>query len=529
MSSLHLTSRNRVPRAITPRAIASFALGLFVIIAACSLPPAVCPSGKTSCNGACVDLSSDPNHCGSCGTSCDALFCSASTCSATCGVGLSACGQSCVNLAADPANCGLCGNACAPGAACSVSVCQGAPTGTGGAPGVGGTVGTGGVISGSGAVTGTGGGSGAVTGSGGVSNSLLGGYHVHGDWAGFAFTFTDTAKTATITPENYEDMINQDGPYCVSGTVANTEEYTSIAAVGFNVSQPKIENAPVNKIASTGDGVLIDITVNSGSDLLRVQLEDGTDPAAADAALHRWCANLSVVDGAYNDTLPWEAFSTECWAPGTETDIPFDKREIAKVIVYVPDEGPDGAALPFDFCVNDIGPANVMSRGTGEIVANCGTNVTWQSGSTNQQFANISTSDNRYQFQNNGWGWVNGGSHSVSLLGTNGFHMDSQTCSRTDDSPCSFPSIYIGTDADGTRTSGGGLPKLLSSITSGAHVPRLGERGHARIGRVQRVVRRLVQHQCASHECLEVPDGLAARSPELPTGRYDPHCHGRHR
>jgi hypothetical protein len=44
--------------------------------------------------------------------------------------------------------------------------------------------------------------------------------------------------------------------------------------------------------------------------------------------------------------------------------------------------------------------------------------------------------------------------------------MDSQTCSRSDDSPCSFPSVYIGTDADGERTSGNGLPAQVGSIGS---------------------------------------------------------------
>jgi hypothetical protein len=106
-----------------------------------------------------------------------------------------------------------------------------------------------------------------------------------------------------------------------------------------------------------------------------------------------------------------------------------------------------------------------MGRGTGEIVASCGNSVSWGQASTSDQFINIATSDNRYQFQSNGWGWMGGG-HTISLLPGAGFRMDSQSCSRTDDSPCSFPSVYIGTDADGERTSGNGLPALVSSITS---------------------------------------------------------------
>lgn len=378
-----------------------------------------------------------------------------------------ACGSACVDTMSSAAHCGSCNNACPGGASCTTGVCGAPPTGSGG-QGAGGIGNTGGVT-GSGAATGNSGGSGAAPasgGDGGGGNSLLGGYHVHGDWAGFAFTFTDTANTATIMPASFEDMVDADGPYCVSGAVAGTEEYTSIAAVGFNTNQPKIENAETGKVATTGDGLMVHITVNSGETELRVQLEDGTDPADPNAALHRWCANVTVVDGVFNDTLPWEAFSTECWAPGGTTDVPFDPAtQLAKVIIYVPDPGTPGTSLPFDFCVHDIGPANVTSRGTGEIVANCGENVSWSAGSTNQQFGQLQTADNKYQFQSNGWNWVNG-SHSVTMLSSNGFTMTSQTCNSSDSAPCSFPSIYIGTDADGTRTANSGLPKAVSGIGS---------------------------------------------------------------
>jgi hypothetical protein len=475
MSSLRLTLRTN-----RSRAFALFAAFLFVLLAACSpaspTPPGgTCGAGLMNCNGVCVDLASDGANCGQCGISCGALFCSQSMCSSTCAVGM-ACGQSCVDVTSNASHCGTCNNACPGGAACTASVCGTPPAGTGGGPGGtgGGPNGTGG----SGAISGTGGGSGGTPGGtgggGGGGTSLLGGYHVHGDWAGFAFTFTDELDLATIMPESFDTMLDMDGPYCVSGNVVSDPPiegmegsgYKAIAAVGFNVAQPKIEDAPVNTIASTGDGVMVNVVVNSGSELLRVQLEDGTPPTDPDAASHRWCANLTVVDGVFNDTLPWEAFSTECWAPGGETDVAFDNRPIAKVILYIPDPGMAATTVPFDFCVNDIGPANVVSRGTGTIGANCSTNVTWSSGSVGDQYGQAQTSDNRYQYQNNGWGWMGGGSHSASLLNSNGFTLTSQTCSRTDDSPCSFPSIYIGTDADGTRTANSGLPKAVSAITS---------------------------------------------------------------
>jgi len=408
-----------------------------------------CPAGIV-CGGVCLNHQSDPNNCGACGNSCGGLFCSQGQCTSECAVGETACGQACENLQTSFTNCGSCGNVCASGV-CNNGVCQEPISGSGGAQGTGGgDPGTGGGNPGSG---------------GGSSSGDLGGYHTHGDWAGFAFTFADGG--ATITPESFEDMLNQDGPYCVKGTVQATADYTSIAAVGVNVSQPKIEDAPVNIIDASGEGLLIDFTVNSGADGIRVQIEDGTDPSAPDAADHRWCVNFMGSQTNPPVVIPWESFNTECWTGGDGKDFDPTKDKIAKVILYVPDAGSKdgGTAQNFDFCLNDIGPANVQGRGTGEIVDSCGNNVSWTTTSTGDQYANIATSNNRYRYQNNGWGWQ-GGSHSVSLLPGAGYQLTTQTCSRSDAVPCSFPSVYIGTSADNNRTEGNGLPKQISSINS---------------------------------------------------------------
>jgi hypothetical protein len=152
-------------------------------------------------------------------------------------------------------------------------------------------------------------------------------------------------------------MVDMDGPYCVSGSVPATADYSAIAAVGFNTNQGKIDEAPVKLVASTGDGIVVDVTVNTPVQQLRVQLEDGTDPSAPDAAMHRWCANIDGSASARHPS-PWDSFTTECWNqldPEMYPDnVVFDNREIAKVIIYVPDPGPMGTAKPFDFCINDI-------------------------------------------------------------------------------------------------------------------------------------------------------------------------------
>lgn len=337
---------------------------------------------------------------------------------------------------------------------------SGAVAGVGGVVvGVGGT-GAGGVNPG---VGGTGQGTGGATpGAGGaVSGEPLGGYHVKGDWSGFAFTF---ATDSTIAPADFGDLVDQDGPYCVSGSVKGTEDFSSIAAFGVNAKQDKIDDAPVMQLAPGGDGILVDLTVNlADHETLRIQIEDGEEELDSSMPEHRWCSNLPAMDGPI--VLPWDSFNTQCWSAEDGTNFDPAVNKIAKVIIYVPDPGVVGTEIPFDFCVNDIGPDNVTGRGEGAIVPNCGQNVSWQGSGTNQQFQNIATSDNRYQFQSNGWNLMGAG-HSISLLPGNGFKMDSQGCNSTGSAPCSFPSIYIGTDADGERTAGGGLPKAVNSIAS---------------------------------------------------------------
>ncbi len=315
---------------------------------------------------------------------------------------------------------------------------------------------------------GTAGQTGGAAGSTGGSTEPLGGYHVHGDWAGFAFTFaTDDASIDPPSDPGFNDMVDQDGPYCVSGTVDGTSTYTSIAAVGFNTKQQKVEDAEVGAVVSTGDGLVVNISnpgVSTASPTLRIQIEDGTadnpDTEEDEGVGHRWCVNISQFDT--DVPLPWESFNTECWAGGDGE--PFNpSTPIAKAIIYLPDNGE--SPQTFDFCVNAIGPTNVTGRGTGEVVASCGNSVSWTSTSTNAQFQNIQTSDGHYRFQSNGWGWTGGG-HNISLLPSCGFRMDTQSCTRTDDSPCSFPSIYIGQSADGQPSAGSGLPVQISAINS---------------------------------------------------------------
>ena len=71
-------------------------------------------SGAT--NTGCVDLASDPLHCGDCATVCAANeVCDAGQCELACGEGLEACSAACVDRNSDQRQCGECGMACGEG------------------------------------------------------------------------------------------------------------------------------------------------------------------------------------------------------------------------------------------------------------------------------------------------------------------------------------------------------------------------------------------------------------------------------
>ncbi len=82
-----------------------------------------CPPGKVQCNGICVDLKKDDNHCGKCGASCGGGHCLSGLC---CPKTNDRCGNACVDLQSDAKNCGTCGNACKAQETCSGGVCKGA-------------------------------------------------------------------------------------------------------------------------------------------------------------------------------------------------------------------------------------------------------------------------------------------------------------------------------------------------------------------------------------------------------------------
>jgi hypothetical protein len=75
--------------------------------------PTGCPEGFEVCDGACVNVTNDPAHCGGCGSACaEGEVCGVGQCLSECQAGTVSCGGSCVDLDTDLAHCGACDNAC---------------------------------------------------------------------------------------------------------------------------------------------------------------------------------------------------------------------------------------------------------------------------------------------------------------------------------------------------------------------------------------------------------------------------------
>lgn len=88
-----------------------------------------CEPGKEACQELCVDLKSDPEHCGECGKACPGTqACVAGACATSCPTGELLCTSSgktaCVNPKGDNANCGMCDKRCKAGEVCYAGTCS---------------------------------------------------------------------------------------------------------------------------------------------------------------------------------------------------------------------------------------------------------------------------------------------------------------------------------------------------------------------------------------------------------------------
>jgi hypothetical protein len=106
----------------------------------CTTAGCSCPPGFTVCGAICYNLSNDPHHCGSCGKACPAPAnstptCTNQVCGFACDSGFFACGNACcptartccngacTDLTSDIQNCGTCGKSCTDQQVCQDGAC----------------------------------------------------------------------------------------------------------------------------------------------------------------------------------------------------------------------------------------------------------------------------------------------------------------------------------------------------------------------------------------------------------------------
>lgn len=87
-----------------------------------------CVLPEEKCGDVCFDLQTDPEHCGGCDVVCDpGELCGDGKCVLDCPMGQEACGDSCIDTQVDEANCGGCDVPCAECQVCSAGECEAPP------------------------------------------------------------------------------------------------------------------------------------------------------------------------------------------------------------------------------------------------------------------------------------------------------------------------------------------------------------------------------------------------------------------
>lgn len=295
-----------------------------------------------------------------------------------------------------------------------------------------------------------------------------GGYHESGAWHGFAYTAVDAdpAPNATITPADFATLLT-DGPYCAQGVVPESEDYSSIAMIGFNVNQDSTEDAPKGTWQPadvTQGGVRVNVSNPGNSSVIRVQIQ-GLNGATDET--DRWCSPLSQFD--QDVVIPWEVFNTMCWDNSGDY---YAGQPLSDALVFVPGNGPDspapGGDIDYSFCVNDIGPdgsGNGGSGGGGQ-TGPCTTSAVGQ-GTLSDRYGISYLQEggqHAYIVQNNGWG---SGFQSETLdFNSTSFTISNASGSASNGAPFSYPSIFIGSNSSGDTNAYSGLPRQVSAISS---------------------------------------------------------------
>lgn len=293
-----------------------------------------------------------------------------------------------------------------------------------------------------------------------LANPPAGPYFSAGAWRGYVQIETEVPGT-TVTPADAE-ALPDNGPFCLTGNVAPSADYSGAARLVFNLNQeaapaPGETLVPALTTVPRGQGLAFTFTRSTGA-MLRVQLEspDGT----------AWCHSIPEVRG--QTFVRYSDFNTECWTDTTGRN--YDFEPIHSVVFSTP--GSNFTQTAYGFCVAGLADAS----GVGQAPAAPATFLQGDIAGSLQEVAEravvLGPNGKKYIVQNNAWGATSSNGSQLINYRNNSFTIQHQRAGQNGNVPVSFPSIYIGgngyTGGDRSLTSrlNDNLPIRVSEIDS---------------------------------------------------------------
>jgi hypothetical protein len=297
-------------------------------------------------------------------------------------------------------------------------------------------------------------------------------YFAFGSWHGSAWTYSDPATTRSALDYS---MLPRNSPFCLSGNVAPLPDYSGVASIGFNVNQAPFgdlpgQEPPKLEVTPALAGVAVNYTKTAGQ-ILRIQLQSLAGDTSEDG---RWCAELTAVNGPA--FVPYEQFRTRCWFSVANastpaqiaTSVQYQRQPIAAVVLTVP--GGNMTAVPYNVCVSGFADANGLQDAPSGGSLSAGLVAGTMSGEA-QRTKVTGTDGKDYIINNNAWGDNSGPGTQQIRYAANSFEVLQQSAGPgANDSPASFPSLYIGQNGaisgvNGAATTGNNpLPIRVSDI-----------------------------------------------------------------
>jgi hypothetical protein len=300
-----------------------------------------------------------------------------------------------------------------------------------------------------------------------------GGYFQSGSWHGYAWTGDDALNIGTTrSAQNFTDL-PAGSPFCLQGTVGPDPDtdgpngpagYRGVALLGFNIAQDEFaatagQDPTIGTIVPSGMGVAVNYTKTAGQ-TLRIQLQ-GTQTG------QQWCAELTAVQGPA--FIPYTGFRTQCWlAAGAAGSVAYNREPLSAVVMTVP--GDDADPVPYNVCISGFADGNSVADAPTSISLPAGLLTGTLSGEA-ARIKVVGKDSRSYVINNNAWGDNSGDGTQQIRFTANSFEVLKQSAGPgANDSPASFPSIYIGQNGstsgvNGASTTGDNpLPIRVSDI-----------------------------------------------------------------